>query len=427
MSDKRDALLRARFGIDGRLLDIGREADGELADVFAQIGDIASYNQIKVLSAMGRCGLGSGHFVTSTGYGYGDAGRDVLEEIYAEVFGTEAALVRPQIISGTHAIATAMFGVLRPGDELLSVTGAPYDTLLKVIGVQEARGSLIEHGIMYKEAPLAADGMPDTAAIRALIGPKTKMAAIQRSKGYTLRRSYTVDEINELIAFIKGINPDIVCFVDNCYGEFTDYFEPVADLLAGSLIKNPGGGLAPVGGYIAGKSELVHAAACRLNTPGIGRDIGPSLGLSSVFAQGLFNAPQAVKGALMGAVFAARIFEKLNIDHAPRALEKRSDIVQAAVLKTPEALQAFCQGIQKASPVDAFVMPEPGAMPGYACPVIMASGAFVQGSSIELSADAPLRPPYAVFFQGGLSYDHSRTGVLMGVNELIKLQPSYLP
>ena len=415
-----DKFLAERYGIDKNLIVIARETDRELRSAFDEISDIASYNQMKVLSAMARRGLSSSHFTVSTGYGYGDTGRDILEEIYADVFQAEAALVRPQIISGTHAIATAMFGVLRAGDELISVTGRPYDTLLKVIGVQESQGSLMEHGIIYKEAALDEKGRPDYESIRALITPKTKMAAIQRSKGYTLRRSFTVKEINGLIWFIKSINKDIVCFVDNCYGEFTDYAEPEADLLAGSLIKNPGGGLAPVGGYVIGRSDLVYGAACRLNTPGAGRNVGPSLGLASIFTQGLFQAPQVVKGTLQGAVFAARLFEKLNIDHSPKVNEKRSDIVQAAVLKSPEAVAAFCRGVQRAAPVDSFVVPEAWDMPGYDCPVIMAAGAFVQGSSIELSADAPMREPYAVFFQGGLCYDHSRFGVLMGIDEMLR-------
>jgi len=406
------------FGIDKRLIELADAVDTELAQVFNGITEITSFNQLKILGAMQHRGLSSGHFTVSNGYGYGDAGRDVLEEIYADVFGAEAALVRPQLISGTHAIATALFGVLRAGDELLSVTGPPYDTLLKVIGVQDAKGSLIEHGIVYKESALDVNDYPDLNIIRSMISPKTKVAAIQRSRGYSLRRSFTTDEINELIGFIKSINKDIICFVDNCYGEFTDFFEPKADVIAGSLIKNPGGGLAPVGGYIAGTEEHVYAAACRLNTPGAGRDVGPSLGLPSVFTQGLFQAPQVVGGALKGAVFGAKMFEKLGITHTPGAYEKRGDIVQTATLGSAEAVAAFCRGIQKASPVDSFFTPEAWDMPGYNCPVIMASGAFIQGSSIELSADAPMREPYAVFFQGGLSYDHSRLGILMGLNEL---------
>ncbi|MDR1703784.1 MAG: methionine gamma-lyase family protein [Clostridiales bacterium] len=412
-----DRFLHETYGVSEELLIMGREADTELSGVFSSINETASYNQLKVLAAMRDNRLSETHFAGSTGYGYNDAGRDVLERIYATVFGTEAALVRPQIISGTHAIATALFGNLRPGDELLSVTGRPYDTLLKVIGVSPATGSLMEHGIGYKEAPLT-DGGIDYEAVKSLITPRVKIAAIQRSKGYAWRRSFTVEEINKLIDFIKSINRDIICFVDNCYGEFADVSEPRADLLAGSLIKNPGGGLAPVGGYIAGKEELVHAAACRLNTPGLGGEAGPTLGFTQAFLQGLFAAPQVVKGALMGAVFAARMFEKLGYEHMPGAFEKRSDIVQAAVLKTPSNVEAFCLGVQKAAPVDSFVKPEAWGMPGYSCPVIMAAGAFVQGSSIELSADAPMREPYIVFFQGGLSYDHSRAGVLAGLNEL---------
>ncbi|MCL2406603.1 MAG: methionine gamma-lyase family protein [Defluviitaleaceae bacterium] len=412
--------LSEHFKIKQSILDMAERAEIELlSSAEARETDkIAAHNQYKVISAMQRVGLSSGHFAASTGYGYGDMGRQALEAVYADVFAAEAALVRPQMVSGTHAISTSLFACLRPGDELLSVTGTPYDTLLGVIGVNPTRGSLIENGIIYNEVSLDENGKPNEAAIRAAISPKTKVAAIQRSRGYSLRPSLTVDEVNDLVNFIKGINRDIICFVDNCYGEFVDYEEPTADLLAGSLIKNPGGGLAPTGGYIVGKEELVHAAANRLIAPGAGLETGPSLGLAPVLLQGIFLAPHVVAASLKGALFAAKMFGLLGVEHFPKFTEKRGCIVQAAVLGAPDALEAFCLGIQSASAVDSFVTPLAWDMPGYDCKVVMAAGGFVQGSSIELSADAPLREPYAVYFQGGLNYDHAKLGVLCAVDRL---------
>lgn len=417
---KIEELLTGAFGISKKLQRIGSEAENGLKDKLEEYKNIADYNQLKVLCAMRENRLSETHFAGTTGYGYNDTGREALERIYSDVFDCESALVRPQMISGTHAIATALFGNLRYGDELLSVTGRPYDTLLKVIGQTPAKGSLAEHGVTYKEAALTEDGKPDFDEIRRLITANTKIAAIQRSKGYAWRRSFTVEEINEIIRFVKSIRKDMICFVDNCYGEFCETEEPKADILAGSLIKNPGGGLAPVGGYIAGAEEYVYAAACRLNTPGAGREIGPTLGFTTPFLQGFFLAPQIVGGALGGAAFAAAVFEMLGYPVLPKPEEKRTDIVQAVQMKNSGEVLAFCRGIQKAAPVDSFVTPEPWEMPGYDCQVVMAAGAFVQGSSIELSADAPLREPYTVFFQGGLSYMHAKTGVLTGLNEMLK-------
>ena len=414
--------LKEHFKINEALLDLCEHVLAELAPQFKAIDDTADFNQLKVLAAMQQNRLSDTHFAATTGYGYNDLGRDTLEQIYADVFRVEAALVRPQMISGTHAIATALFGNLRYGDALLALTGKPYDTLEKVIGIKAAKGSLAEQGVTYHQADLAPDGGVDYAAIRALITPQTKIAAIQRSKGYAWRRSFTVAEIGEMIAFVKRINPDIICFVDNCYGEFVDTTEPTevgADLAAGSLIKNPGGGLAPVGGYIVGKAELVGNAAFRLTAPGVGKEAGPGLGLVQPMTQGLFLAPNVVAGALKGAVFAAAVFAKHGFAVNPASDEKRSDIVQAIQLNNAENIMAFCRGIQRAAPMDAFVTPEPWAMPGYNCPVIMAAGAFVQGSSIELSADAPMRPPFAAYLQGGLTWSHAKIGVMVALNALL--------
>lgn len=393
------------------------------SEQFQAIDRIAEYNQLKVLKAMQNNRLSEAHFAAVTGYGYNDLGRDALEHIYAEVFRTEDALVRPQIISGTHALTVALFGNLRYGDELLSPVGKPYDTLEGVIGVRKTRGSLIEHGITYKQVDLTPGGEIDYAGIKAAITPRTRLVTIQRSKGYAWRRSFTVGEIGELIAFIKSIDPGIICMVDNCYGEFVETVEPSeagADLVVGSLIKNPGGGLAPVGGYIAGKSEYVENAANRLTSPGLGKEVGPSLGVTPALAQGLFLAPQTVSASMKGAVFAAAIFKKLGFAVLPDVNAPRADIVQAIAMKTPENVIAFCQGIQKSAPVDSHVVPEPWDMPGYDVKVIMAAGAFVQGSSIELSADAPMKPPYAVFLQGGLTWHHAKAGIIIAADNMYK-------
>ena len=413
--------FKQEFGVCGEILDFCAAVESELFTRFEEIDRIAEYNQLKVLSAMQKNRLGDAHFAATTGYGYNDLGRDTLERIYADVFLTDAALVRHQIISGTHALTVALFGNLRYEDELLSPVGKPYDTLEGVIGVRKTRGSLIEHGIKYRQVDLTRDGGIDYKALRSAVNQKTRLVTIQRSKGYSWRRSFAVAEITELIDFIKSLNPEVICMVDNCYGEFVETAEPSeADLIVGSLIKNPGGGLAPVGGYIAGKEEYVDNAAARMTSPGLGREVGPTLGITPSLTQGLFLAPQTVSAGLKGAVFAAAIFEKLGFDVLPGSLDKRADIVQAIALNTPENVLAFCRGIQESSPVDSFATPEPSVMPGYDAKVIMAAGAFVQGSSIELSADAPMKPPYAVFLQGGLTWHHAKAGVIMAVDRMYR-------
>ena len=415
------AYLKHVFGISGEVIEYCASVEAEISETFAEIDRTAEYNQLKVLSAMQKNRLSDAHFAATTGYGYNDLGRDILEKIYADVFLTEDALVRPQMISGTHALTVALFGNLRYGDELLSPAGKPYDTLESVIGVRKARGSLIEHGVIYKQVELLPDGGIDYQSIRSAVTAKTKLVTIQRSKGYAWRHSFHVAEIAELIGFIKSRNPNTICMVDNCYGEFVEASEPCeADLIVGSLIKNPGGGLAPVGGYIAGKEEYVENAAARLSAPGLGKEVGPTLGITPALTQGLFLAPQTVSASLKGAVFAAALFKRLWFDVLPEASAPRADIVQAIALKTPENVLAFCQGIQKSSPVDSFVTPEPSNMPGYDVQVIMAAGAFVQGSSIELSADAPMKSPYVVFLQGGLTWHHAKAGVIMALENLCR-------
>ena len=417
-----DALVAA-FGIDSRVLAVCEGAEARVKVRFAEIDAIAEQNQYKVIHAMQKNRLSDIHFAATTGYGYNDLGRDTLEKIYADVFHTETALVRPQMISGTHALTTALFGNLHAGDELISAVGVPYDTLQGVIGIRPTKGSLAEHGIVYKQADLREDGSPDYDAIARLISPKTKIVTIQRSKGYQWRHSFTVDETREIIAFVKNIRRDIIVMVDNCYGEFVDVLEPSdvgADMVVGSLIKNPGGGLAPVGGYIAGTEECVENASFRLSPPGMGREVGPTLGVTPLLTQGLFLAPTVVSGAVKGAVFAAAIFESLGFDVLPRMDEKRADIVQAIRMRAPENVIAFCQGIQRGAAVDSFVKPEPWDMPGYANQVIMAAGAFVQGSSIELSADAPIVPPYIVYLQGGLTWFHAKLGVMTALSEMVE-------
>ncbi|MEG1741260.1 MAG: methionine gamma-lyase family protein [Acetivibrio sp.] len=392
-----------------------------LKERFESIDQIAEYNQMKVIKAMQDCRVSDIHFAATTGYGYNDLGRDTLEEVYAKTFHAQAALVRPQLTCGTHALSVALSGNLRPGDELFSPVGKPYDTLEGVIGIRECRGSLAEYGVTYAQADLLPNGDFDYDSIRKGINKRTKMVTIQRSKGYATRPTLSVERIGELIHFIKEIKPEVICMVDNCYGEFVEIIEPTevgADLCVGSLIKNPGGGLAPVGGYIVGKTEYVENAAYRLSAPGLGKEVGPSLGLNGVLYQGFFMAPQVVSGALKGAVFAANVYEKLGFPVIPNGTEERYDIIQAVTLGSPEAIIAFCKGIQSAAPVDSFVTPEPWAMPGYHSEVIMADGAFIQGSSIELSADAPIEPPYAVYFQGGLTWYHAKFGILMSMQKL---------
>lgn len=416
-------LLKAyqELGIDPKVLDYCLEIESKLSRRFAEIDRVAEFNQMKVLAAMQKNRLSDIHFAATTGYGYNDMGRDTLESVYAEVFQAEDALVRPQLISGTHALTVALSGNLRPGDEILSPVGKPYDTLEGVIGITETRGSLAEYGITYSQVDLLPDGCFDWDGIKAAIKPNTKLATIQRSKGYASRPTLSVARIGELIRFLKEQKPDLICMVDNCYGEFVELTEPTqvgADLCVGSLIKNPGGGLAPIGGYIVGKKEYVENAAYRLTAPGLGKEVGATLGLNAPLFQGLFLAPQVVSGALKGAIYAANLYEQLGYTVLPNGSEDRYDIIQAVTLGGPEAVIAFCKGIQAAAPVDSYVVPEPWAMPGYQCDVIMAAGAFVQGSSIELSADAPIKPPYTVFFQGGLTWYHAKFGILMSIQKL---------
>lgn len=416
--------LIKNFDIDEKVVDFCLETEKEIKDVFENIDSVAEINQYKVLRAMQKNKLSDTHFNSTTGYGYNDLGRDTLEQIYADVFNAEDALVRPQIISGTHALTVALFGNLRYGDVLYSPVGSPYDTLEGVIGhKREVKGSLKEHGVGYDELPLLPDGRVDFDNIASKITEKTKLVTIQRSKGYCYRPSLTVEEIEKIIKIVKAVNKNIICMVDNCYGEFTDTREPIdvgADLIVGSLIKNPGGGLAPVGGYIVGRKEYVENAAYRLTSPGMGKEVGPSLGVTASLIQGLFLSPNVVSASIKGAVFASALYEKLGFDVMPTPREKRTDIVQSIQMRTPENVISFCRGIQKGAAVDSYVSPEPWDMPGYDCPVIMAAGAFVQGSSIELSADAPMKPPYTVYMQGGLTWHHAKIGIITAVNEMYK-------
>lgn len=393
-----------------------------LRERFSIIDKTAEYNQLKVLRAMQEHQVSEACLLGTTGYGYNDLGRDTLEEVYASVFHTESALVRPQITCGTHALALALMSNLRPGDELLSPVGKPYDTLEEVIGIRPSKGSLKEYGISYRQVDLLPDGSFDYNKIKENINEKTRLVTIQRSKGYQTRPTLSVKRIGELIAFIKGIKPDVICMVDNCYGEFVEKREPSdvgADMVVGSLIKNPGGGLAPIGGYIAGKKECVENAAYRLTSPGLGKEVGASLGILSAFYQGLFLAPTVTASALKGAIFAANVYERLGYHVVPDSTESRHDIIQAVEFGTPEGVIAFCQGIQAAAPIDSHVTPEPWDMPGYDAQVIMAAGAFVSGSSIELSADGPIKPPYAVYFQGGLTWQHAKFGIMKSLQMLL--------
>lgn len=409
------------LGISPEVLKFGAEIEASLKERFEKIDEVAEFNQMKVLHAMQEARVSDIHFAATTGYGYNDLGRDTLEEVYAKAFHTEAALVRPQLISGTHALHIALSGNLRPGDELLSPVGKPYDTLEEVIGIRESVGSLKEYGVQYRQVDLLPDGTFDYENIAKAINQKTKLVTIQRSKGYQTRPTFSVKQIGELIAFVKKIKPEVICMVDNCYGEFVETIEPSdvgADMIVGSLIKNPGGGLAPIGGYIAGRQDCIDRASYRLSAPGLGREVGASLGLNQSLYQGFFLAPTVVAGALKGAIFAANIYEKLGFAVIPNSTESRHDIIQAVTFGTPEGVIAFCQGIQAAAPVDSFVSPEPWDMPGYDAPVIMAAGAFVQGSSIELSADGPIKPPYAVYFQGGLTWYHAKLGIMKSLQKL---------
>ena len=413
--------IYSEMGIRETVLSFGNTIEKDLKKRFEKIDKIAEYNQLKVVKAMQDNRVSAGCFESSTGYGYDDLGREKLEAVYADVFGTEAALVRPQITCGTHALALALAANLRPGDELLAPAGKPYDTLEEVIGIRPSNGSLAEYGITYSQVDLLEDGTFDYENIEKAINGKTKMVAIQRSKGYQTRPSFSVEQIGELIAFVKRLKPDLICMVDNCYGEFVETIEPSdvgADMTVGSLIKNPGGGLAPIGGYIAGREDLIDACGYRLTSPGLGREVGASLGIMKDFYQGLFLAPTVAAAALKGAIFAANIYEKLGFPVIPNSTESRHDIIQAVEFGIPEGVIEFCKGIQAAAPVDSYVTPEPWPMPGYDSDVIMAAGAFVQGSSIELSADGPIKPPYAVYFQGGLTWAHAKLGILMSLQKL---------
>ena len=415
--------LYETMGISPAVYAYGERTLEKLKDRFAAIDQVAEHNQAKVLWAMQKNRVSAACFAATTGYGYDDFGRDNLERVYADVFHTEAALVRPQITCGTHALALALGANLLPGDELLSPVGGPYDTLEEVIGIRPSAGSLQEYGVSYRQVDLLPDGSFDYDGIRAAIHEKTKLITIQRSKGYATRPSFSVDQIGELIAFCKQCKPDVICMVDNCYGEFTELREPSnvgADMIVGSLIKNPGGGLAPTGGYVCGRADLIDRCARRLSAPGLGREVGANLGLLTQLYQGFFLSPTVTASAVKGAVFAAACYEKLGFRVVPAADETRHDIIQAVELGSREGMVAFCKGIQAAAPVDSYVTPEPWAMPGYDSEVIMAAGAFVQGSSIELSADGPIRPPYAVYFQGGLTWYHAKLGILMSLQKMLE-------
>ena len=409
------------LGISAEVLCFGEQVLSELRPRFDAIDRNAEYNQMKVIGAMQKNRVDATCFAATTGYGYNDVGREKLEKVYADVFHTEAALVRPQITCGTHALAVALSANTRPGDELLSPVGLPYDTLQEVIGIRDSIGSLKEYGVVYRQVDLLPDGSFDYPTIEKAINEKTRLITIQRSKGYATRPSFSVEKIGALIAFCKRCKPDVICMVDNCYGEFVEPREPSdvgADMIVGSLIKNPGGGLAPVGGYIAGTQACVDRCAYRLSAPGLGQEVGANLGQLPAMFQGFFLAPTVTAGALKGAIFAANLYERLGFKVIPNGSESRHDIIQAVELGSREAMMAFCKGIQAAAPVDSYVDPVPWAMPGYDDEVIMAAGAFVQGSSIELSADGPIRPPYAVYFQGGLTWYHAKLGILMSLQKL---------
>lgn len=416
-------MMYRQLGISRKVYEYGEKIWEALSGRFQEIDRISEYNQIKVIAAMQNQKVSEACLLGTTGYGYNDLGRDTLEKVYADIFHTEDALVRPQITCGTHALALALLSNLRPGDELLSPVGKPYDTLEEVIGIRPSRGSLKEYGISYSQVDLLPDGSFDYENIGKAIKPCTKLVTIQRSKGYQTRPTLSVERIGDLIRFIKGIRSDIICMVDNCYGEFTETIEPSdvgADLVVGSLIKNPGGGLAPIGGYLAGKKECIENAACRLTTPGLGREVGASLQALPSFYQGLFLAPSVTANAMKNAIFAANIYEKLGFSVVPNGTEPRYDIIQAITFGKPDGVIAFCRGIQQAAPVDGHVTPEPWDMPGYDSPVIMAAGAFVSGSSIELSADGPIKPPYTVYFQGGLTWQHGKFGIMKSLQSLVE-------
>ncbi len=419
-----ESKIYEELGISKEIFEFGQKILDGLKDRFEKIDETAEYNQLKVLKAMQENKVSEACLLGTTGYGYNDLGRETLEKVYASVFHTEDALVRPQITCGTHALALALMSNLRPGDVLFSPAGKPYDTLEEVIGIRQSKGSLKEYGIDYVQTDLLPDGSFDYDRIKEVLlsNDKIKLVTIQRSKGYQTRPTFSVERIGELIRFVKDIKPEIICMVDNCYGEFVQRIEPTdlgADMVVGSLIKNPGGGLAPIGGYIAGKKECVENAAYRLTSPGLGKEVGASLGILPAFYQGFFLAPTVTASALKGAIFAANIYEKLGFSVIPNGSEERFDIIQAVTFGKPEGVIAFCEGVQAAAPVDSFVTPEPWDMPGYDAQVIMAAGAFVSGSSIELSADGPIKEPYSVFFQGGLTWPHAKLGILKTLQRLV--------
>jgi len=417
-------LLQENFNIDPAVLDLVEASETEVSGQFKRLDDIMAYNQYKVLDAFQKNNLADRHFSWNTGYGYDDIGRDAIEKVYADIFHTDKALVRPTIVNGTHALAITLLGILRPGDELIYCTGGPYDTLEEVIGIRgEGMGSLKDYGITYKQVELLPDGSIDLEGVKNAISEKTRMVTVQRATGYGWRKAITIDQIEEWAKFVTEINPKIVKMTDNCYGEFLDIKEPTdvgVDVIAGSLIKNPGGGLALTGGYVAGRADLIDTIQYRMTCPGIGGECGLTFGQTRTMFQGLFQAPKVVNGAVKGAVLCGKAYEKLGFEICPKPEDTRSDIIQAVKLGTPEGVEAFCQGIQAAAPIDAHVVPYPWDMPGYESKVIMAAGAFVQGSSIELSADAPMREPYCVYFQGGLTYEHSKFGVIKSLDTLLK-------
>ena len=426
MENTKNASLKEEFNISKDVICFVDQVEAEIEPRLAELDEKAEYHQYKVIKAMQRANLSDRHFHPATGYGYDDVGREVVETIYADIFGAEDALVRPHISSGTHAISLCLYGVLRPGDELLSITGSPYDTLRTVIGIEEAdagNGTLKDFGVNYKQIELTEDGKINEEKVLSSIHENTKMIYMQRSTGYSWRKALKISDMAEIIAKIKAVKPDVVVFVDNCYGEFLDYKEPVAvgaDLMAGSLIKNPGGGLAPTGGYVAGKEKYVYMAACRLAAPGVAKETGATLDINRTLLQGLFLAPTVVAQAIKTAVLMAAVYDKLGFGVCPGVEDYRSDIIQSIRLCDPEAVKVFCRAVQEAAPVDSFVTPEPWDMPGYNCPIIMAAGAFIQGSSIELSADAPMREPYIAYFQGGLTHYHGKLGLLLTLQRLME-------
>lgn len=420
----KNEFIARNFGVSNEILELINKAEENVLEYFKRVDNIAQINQMRVMKAFSNNCVSESHFVSTSGYGYDDLGRDTLDKVYAELFECEDALVRHNFISGTHALSTALFGVLRTGDTMLSVTGRPYDTLMDVIGIEssDGNGSLKDFGIDYLQTELNEEGMPDYEKIKQILSEKSiKLVFIQRSKGYGWRRTYSSSEIGEIIRFVKEISPDTLCVVDNCYGEFTEIHEPTAygaDLCVGSLIKNPGGGLAQTGGYIAGTKRCVELCAYRLTSVGIGKECGASLGMNKSMYQGLFMAPHTVSQAIKSAILCASVYEMLGFEVDPKPQDARMDIIQSIKFNSPEKLIAFCKGIQKGAPVDSFVSPEPWDMPGYHEQVIMAAGAFVQGASIELSADAPIKPPYIAYMQGGLTYESAKLGIIMSVCEL---------